>query len=217
VWVLGGKHSSFKIGPGANFSWQHDAQMQPDGTITVFDNGAGTYKSENQSRALRVRLRGPRATLIRAYPHKPSLLSENEGNAQVLPDGNLFVGWGNSPYFTEFRSGGRQLFSIRMKAPLQSYRAYRFGWWGQPTTAPGIAVSRTAGGEQVYASWNGATAVAAWQVLAGPSPGALAPVATAQRSSFETMLSTSNPGPYYAVQALGSDGGVLGTSATVQG
>ncbi len=134
---------------------------------------------------------------------------------QVLPDGNLFVGWGNSPYFSEFRSGGRQLFSIRLNAPLQSYRAYRFAWWGQPTVPPSIAVSATTGGAQVYASWNGATAVASWQVLAGPSPSSLAPVARAQRSSFETVLSAPNPGPYYAVQALSSDGRVLGTSAPV--
>jgi hypothetical protein len=215
VWALGGKHSSFRIGPGANFAWQHDAQMQPDGTITVFDNGAGTYKSENQSRALRIRLSGRQATLVRAYPHKPPLLSENEGNVQTLPDGNLFVGWGKTPYFSEFRSGGRQLFSIRMNLPLQSYRAYRFGWWGQPTAPPSIAVSPTTGGAQVYASWNGATAVAAWQVLAGPTPGSLTPVTRAQRSSFETVLSASNPGPFYAVQALSSDGRVLGTSATI--
>jgi hypothetical protein len=216
VWVLGGKHSSFKVGKGANFAWQHDAQMLPDGTITVFDNGAGLYKSESQSRALRIRLSGQRATLVRGYAHKPSLLSENEGNVQVLPDGNLFVGFGSSPYFSEFRSGGRQLFSIRMKAPLQSYRAYRFGWWGQPTSPPSISVSPSTGRTRVYASWNGATAVASWQVLAGPNPGALTPVASGQRSSFETVLSTPNPGPYYAVRALASDGRTLGTSPAVQ-
>jgi hypothetical protein len=215
VWSLGGKHSSFKIGRGASFSWQHDAQMQPDGTITVFDNGAGTYKTESQSRALRIRLSGRQATLVRAYPHRPSLLSENEGSVQTLPDGNLFVGWGNSPYFSEFRSGGRQLFSVRLNAPLQSYRAFRLPWWGQPTVPPSISVSATSGGARVYASWNGATAVASWQALAGPSPGSLAPVATAPHTNFETALFAANPGPYYAVEALASDGRVLGISAPV--
>lgn len=215
IWSLGGKHSSFKIGRGANFAWQHDAQMQPDGTITMFDNGAGTYKTENQSRALRIRLNGQRATLVHAYPHKPSLLSENEGNVQVLPNGNLFVGWGNSPYFSEVRSGGRQLFSVRLKSPLQSYRAYRLAWWGQPASPPDIAVSAATGGAQVYASWNGATAVASWRVLAGPSPESLVPVTQAPHSNFETTLFAANPGPYYAVQALSTDGRVLGVSATV--
>jgi hypothetical protein len=217
MWTLGGKHSSFRIGRGANFAWQHDARMQPDGTITVFDNGDGNYKSENQSRALRIRLdfTARRATVVRAYAHKPALLSENEGNVQLLPDGNAFVGWGDVPYLTEFRRGGRQQFSVRLNAPLQSYRAFRFPWWGQPSSPPSISVAPTAAGASVYASWNGATDVSAWQVLAGPSPGALAPVTRGPRTSFETVLSAPNPGPYYAVQALAGDGRVLGTSAAV--
>ena len=40
IWRLGGKRSDFQIGSGASFAWQHDARRQPDGTITVFDNGA---------------------------------------------------------------------------------------------------------------------------------------------------------------------------------
>jgi hypothetical protein len=217
LWTLGGKHSSFRIGRGAGFAWQHDARMQPDGTITLFDNGAGNYVSETQSRALRIRLdfTSRRAAVVRAYAHTPPLLSENEGNAQVLPNGNMFVGWGNSPYFTEFRPGGRPLFSVRLNAPLLSYRAYRFGWWGQPTAPPSIAVSPTTAGATVYASWNGATTVAAWQVLAGADPTALVPVAQGQSTSFETALSAPNQGPYYAVQALSSGGRVLGTSAAV--
>jgi hypothetical protein len=218
LWTLGGRHSNFKVGQGVKFEWQHDAQMQPDGTITVFDNGAGNYTSESQSRALRIGLDFThwRATLVHAYAHNPPLLSENEGSTQVLPDGNTFVGWGNSPYFSEFHAGGRQLFSVRFDPPLQSYRAYRFAWWGQPTTPPSIAVAPAASGTTVYASWNGATTVAAWQVLAGPSAGALTPAARAPSGSFETAISTSNPGPYYAMQALASDGRVLATSAVAQ-
>src|SRR5205807_6416544 len=54
LWTLGGKHSSFKMGPGTHFSWQHDARMQRDGTITLLDNGAGIYSSAHQSRAVRI-------------------------------------------------------------------------------------------------------------------------------------------------------------------
>ena len=28
------------MGPGTRFAWQHDARRRPDGTITLFDNGA---------------------------------------------------------------------------------------------------------------------------------------------------------------------------------
>ncbi len=70
LWTLGGKHSSFKMGPGTQFEWQHDAHMQPDGTITIFDNGSGFGpQHQSQSRALRIRLnfKTMRATLVRAY------------------------------------------------------------------------------------------------------------------------------------------------------
>ena len=221
LWTLGGKHSSFKMGPGTQFHWQHDARMQRDGTITLFDDGSdGPQTNAKQSRALRIRLdfTHHRATLVHAYTNRPPLLSDSQGNVQLLPDGNTFVGWGEQPYFTEFsRNGGRQLFTLHFPSPLQSYRGYRFQWWGQPTTPPAIAASTASSGTTVYASWNGATNVAGWQVLAGPSPGLLLPVEQFPSSnSFETQMGVSSTGPYFAVQALDIRGQVLGTSATIQ-
>ena len=220
LWTLGGKHSSFKMGPGTQFEWQHDARMQSDGTITVFDDASdGAQTSESQSRALRIRLdfQTHRATLVHAYTNRPPLLSDSQGNVQVLPDGNTFVGWGEQPYFTEFsKNGGRQLFTMYFHSPLQSYRGYRFQWWGQPTTPPSVAGSTGAFGTTLYASWNGATAVAGWQVLAGPTPTTLLPVEQFPSTSFETQMQVSSTGPYFAVQALDIRGQVLATSSTIQ-
>jgi hypothetical protein len=53
--------------------------------------------------------------------------------------------------------------------------------------------------------------VASWQVQAGASPTALAPVASAPKRGFETSVTVSG-GPYVAVQALDAAGHVLGTS-----
>src|SRR5699024_3383806 len=39
-WVLGGKASDFEFGQDADFHWQHDAERQDDGTLTLFDNEA---------------------------------------------------------------------------------------------------------------------------------------------------------------------------------
>jgi hypothetical protein len=216
---FGGKNSSFKIGRGANFEWQHDAVMQPDGTITVFDDGAGYYKSENQSRALRLRVdyKRRRLSLVHSYTNRPPLLSNSQGSMQVLPDGNTFVGWGSQPYFTEFSRRGRQLFSLHFNSPLQSYRGYRFPWSGQPTTPPSIAASASGSGTTVYASWNGATEVTAWEVLTGSSqdPASMTPVGNFTKTDFETTMSISSNQPYVAVQALNSAGQVIGTSAAV--
>ena len=77
--------------------------------------------------------------------------------------------------------------------------------------------SAGSGALSVAASWNGATQVASWKVLAGASATALAPVLTAPKSGFETTIKASTAGPYVAVQALDASGNVLGTSATVKG
>lgn len=69
----------------------------------------------------------------------------------------------------------------------------------------------------VYASWNGATEVASWNVLAGPSPSQLITVASAPKSGFETTLATPAPEAYVAVQALNAAGAVLGTSHAIKG
>ena len=198
LWRLGGKHSSFKFGPGAGFEWQHDARMHPDGTITLFDNGTGPApRHESQSRGLRLRLnfKTHRATLVKAYTNDPPLLSVSAGDVQILPDGNVFVGWGAVPNFTEFSAGGRQLFSVYFHGDMQTYRAQRFNWWGQPATPPGIAVSATQQGTRVYASWNGATGVASWRVLAGPSPSRLKPIAEFPRRTSRPRWRSPAPSP----------------------
>lgn len=219
--VIGGKHSYFHMGPGTGFEWQHDAHMLPDGTITVFDDGAGEgERSESQSRALRLRVnyRTRRVTLVAAYENKPPILAMSQGSMQVLPDGNVFVGWGSQPYLSEFsKRGGRELFTLHLAGPLESYRGYRFQWWGQPLTALSIATARTPAGTRVYASWNGATDVAAWRVLAGGTqdPSAMTPIGQFPKTAFETAMRVSSTQPYLAVQALGGGGQVLGTSDAV--
>lgn len=219
VWRVGGKHPSFRMGPGTAFEWQHDAHVNGN-ILTVFDNGLGPGpQQEHQSRALLIRLnfRTRQATLAGSYTNNPSVLSPNEGSVQRLADGNTFVGFGGAPYFTEFGPHGRQLFSARFPPPMQSYRAYRFPWWGQPLTAPSLAVtSARSGGSKVYASWNGATDVATWQVLAGPAPSLLLPAGQFQRRSFETTTQVTDPGPYFAVRAVGASGQLLATSSTVR-
>ena len=64
----------------------------------------------------------------------------------------------------------------------------------------------------MYASWNGATRVAAWRVLGGPDADRLKPLATSPRSGFETSISVPEAATF-TVQALDKRGRVLGTSA----
>src|SRR6202035_1409826 len=36
IWTLGGKDSSWRMGSGTNFEWQHDARLHSRGLLTVF-------------------------------------------------------------------------------------------------------------------------------------------------------------------------------------
>jgi hypothetical protein len=224
-WQLGGKHSSFKLGPGAATAWQHDAVQQPDGAITFFDNGASP-QVQPQSRAIEVTLDQAKmtATLTRSYAHQNPLVADSQGNVQALPGGNWTVGWGQAGYLSEINASGQLLFDAHLPPNWESYRTFVQPWSGQPSDPPAVAAvaavaaSGGQGGASVYASWNGATEVASWKVLAGASASTLKPVASAPKRGFETAiaLAPSVGGPYVAVQALNAAGAVIGTSATVR-
>jgi hypothetical protein len=221
IWRLGGKHSSFKMGPRTNFEWQHDAVLHDHGLLTLFDDAA-TPKEESESRALELHINTAkhRATLIHAYKHKPSALATAEGSVQLLANRHLFVGWGRAPYFSEYTPIGHQVFAGSFRPPIESQRAYRFHWVGSPLQPPAIVVrpSKTAGRDLIYASWNGSTQVRKWQLLdstsqSGPFSKVGSPVAW---TSFQTKFQTRRAG-YFEVQALGERGAVLATSAIVAG
>ena len=220
VWRLGGKHSSFKGGAGTGTAWQHDPRELPDGAISIFDNGAAP-KEHSQSRGIVISLEDPpgTATLLTRLTHTPALVAESQGDVQALANGDWFVGWGQEPYFSEFNAEGTMLFDAHLPAHDESYRAFRFPWTGTPAHAPAFAFAPGAAGaaSEAYASWNGATGVASWSLLAGASASSLAVVAQVPRSGFETAIAlpAGVSGPYLQVQALGSSGQVLGTSAAV--
>jgi hypothetical protein len=222
-WELGGKHSSFKLGPGAATAWQHDARQQPDGAITFFDNGAFPAVHP-QSRAIELTLDSTSmtATLARSYGHQNPLVAGSQGNVQALANGDWMVGWGQAGYLSEVNPAGQVLFNAHLPPDWESYRTYVLSWAGQPTEPPRLAVASLGGvsaGSTVYASWNGATEVASWRVLVGSSPNALATVAAAPKNGFETAIATpaSVSGHYVAVEALNSAGAAIGVSATIKG
>ena len=217
---IGGRRSDVMLSPGAATAYQHDATMLPNGTISIFDNG-GTPKVHSQSRGIVVALdaNGRSEALIGQYEHPQPLLSGSQGDIQPLENGDEFIGWGSEPFFSEFNAQGQLLFDAHMHGSYESYRGYRFAWTGAPAGAPAIAAAPASSTAPVTvdASWNGDTRTTTWRVLAGTSPEALAPVASAPRSGFETAIATPGAAPYVAVEALDSNGAVLGTSRTIAG
>lgn len=219
LWRLGGLKSSFKMGPGTKTAWQHDGRILPDGEVSFFDDGANPAE-HSQSRAVRIALNFAthEARLTSQITHSPPLLSASQGNVQNLSDGNVVIGFGGEPQISEYSSSGALLFDAHLPYPMIFYRAYRHPWKGRPATPPAVAATLNNTGEEtiVHASWNGATEVTSWRILAGTSPTSLQSRQTIPSTGFETTGIVPKKYAYAEVQALSSAGHVLGTSAAVK-
>ena len=226
VWRLGGKRSDFAMGAGAQFEFQHDARWQPDGTISVFDDGAYSptlpsepLPSEPVSRAVLLRLdtTAMTAELVRAEANPGYAVAFALGSVQLLGDGGMFVGWGTIPECSEFAADGTLRFDASLPGGGWSYRAYRLPWSGRPTTPPALTVRRNADGSaQAYVSWNGATDVSHWQIAGGDRRTELSPLRTTARTGFETSIRIKDPPVYLTATALDVRGRGLATSRVVR-
>ena len=217
IWRLGGRKSDFEMGLGTQTRYQHDARRQPDGTITIFDNGGVHLDGESFGIVLELDMEQMTATLAQRYAHPEDRFADTQGSVQILPNGNAFVGWGSAPSFSEFGKDGQLLFSASFPENYQSYRAFRFEWSGHPTDGLGFVAERESEDEvTVYVSWNGSTKVAAWEVLACPGPEQLEPLGAVPREGFETAITVHTTEPYVGVQARDNSGRALGTIKAVK-
>jgi Arylsulfotransferase (ASST) len=223
LWTLGGKHSTLRLSGKAKFAWQHDAELTNSrstgiGTneeLTLFDDNCckvlssgGLGKPNGPSRGLVLRLNTVTGTasLVRSFTHKPPFNVAFLGSAQLVEGGNAVVGWGSLPYFSEFTRSGKEILFVKWPGKDESYRAlFTSSWVGLPNYPPSAKVKKST----VYVSWNGATQVAKWRVLAGNSSNSLKPVKTSARGGFETAIKLSKSYSAYEVQALDSKGAVL--------
>jgi hypothetical protein len=154
--------------------------------------------------------------LVREYTSPKKRLSTSQGNMQLLPNSNVLIGWGSGPFVSEFSYDGELLLNVRLPPEGESYRAFRFPWSGYPDDDPTVAVEQGPDDKVIlYASWNGATEVATWEVLAGPRQGRLEWVGAVPRDGFETSMLVQTFDPYIAVRAKDHFGQVLGISAPV--
>jgi len=140
IWELGGKQSSFALRAapgqvldqaGKIFAWQHDPEAIGHGEYTFFDDeSSGGTAQLRRSRAVTVRLdlRTRVATLVKSDDQPEGLVAPAEGNAQTTRNGDLFVGWGALPYFSEFSPSGQLLLNAEFPTGVGTYRAYRLPW-----------------------------------------------------------------------------------------
>jgi arylsulfotransferase ASST len=219
IWRLGGKASSFALGPGVQFAWQHDPEPVDRTTIRIFDNEASPSILPI-SRVIWVRrdLRTHVATLVKSIVHPDGIQAGSQGNSQALERGHTFVGWGATGRFSEFDDADDLLFDANVPVGWDTYRAYRFVWHSDGDGAPRATVERDAAGKlTVHAIWNGNTEVKRWVVVGGARPGALWPLGSADWNGLDTpiALSADPRVAYLAVVGLDVAGRVAGRSPPV--
>jgi arylsulfotransferase ASST len=221
MWRLGGKQSDFTFGTDATFAWQHDARRHggSDYLVSVFDDGSVPgIPSQPYSKGLVLDLdfRRKHASVYRKYIHAPRLLAHSLGSLQMLPNGNVLVGWGSSPFVTEYTRDGHVVFDAHLPHGGENYRALRQPWVGKPVTPPDAVYKRTEGHPTVYVSWNGATEVASWLLHHGPTQSTIAAGSKTPRHSFETAVPVPTGSKYAYLSALDRHGKELGRSKVIR-
>jgi len=226
-WTLSGNPavSTFKLPANAEFHWQHDVALHGGNVVSVFDdaccgfdsitsNGVKFGKPNGPSRGLvlKLNLTNHTGSFVAQYVRAKNFNAYFLGNAQLLPNGNVSLGWGSTPFFSEDSSKGKVLLDAFWPVPDVNYRTYVQNWVGIPYFPPSGAVRNNGGKATVYASWDGDTQVVGWRVLAGNSVQSLKTVATRAKSGFETTIPLTSTFKAYKIQALGPKGKVLGTS-----
>jgi hypothetical protein len=134
---------------------------------------------------------------------------------QTLTGGGSMTGGGGSSSFSETDAQGATIFAAALPGGERSYRVYREPWAGQPSEPPAISARTSGAATAVYASWNGATTVTAWQLLTGSSASRMTPVSTTPKTGFETTI----PAPaaaFVQVRALSASGKPLASSKIVR-
>ncbi|KAI1354201.1 Arylsulfotransferase-domain-containing protein [Xylaria sp. FL0043] len=235
VWTLGGKKNDFVDISGGNatsFAWQHHARFNDaDLTqLTLFDNHNISSKigcTVDCSRGKHIELNydNHTARLVSEFYHPESLISAFEGSHQITRSGNVFLGWGANPTFTEYTPSGECVLDVQFdlwrpeKGYPINYRAYKMNWKAYPTWDPQIAVLEGGidGQFKVYVSWNGATEVTRWRLLVGTSNNSVTKaVIEVPRAAFETEILLKSDQHLVRAAALDKDGHVLGMTEIAQ-
>ncbi|CAM3013504.1 Thaumatin domain-containing protein [Legionella steigerwaltii] len=232
VWQLAGDGTGDFSIPNTQglFSWQHDARLLPGNIISMFDDNCcesdtvppGTIPSHGL--ILSLDLTGKVANFQSSYYLNPNVNSSSQGNTQNLANGNKFLGFGSNGYFAEYAAQGNTestswvnvFYSAQMPSDNISYRSYRNTWIGRPDYPPSITVGTANNQTTVYASWNGATEVAGWQVYAGNQPNILDLISSANKNGFETAINVGSGWTFFQVKAVDSKGQVIGVSTIVK-
>lgn len=228
LWRLGGSMSDFDQG-NLVFGRQHNIRVREEnGThtmISFLDNAKGQDQqppSHEHSRGLLLALdeKNMKSTVLKEILHPDLDYAPKRGNYQVLPNGNVFMGWSTKALHSEHAPDGTMVMQARMEAGwLGSYRNYKFDFVGQPLSVPDVHSAgygiegRDAARTVIHTSWNGATEVDAWRFYKTIATGQVKKLlGTRGKRGFETMIEIEGYASYVIVEGVDKSGTVLGSS-----
>lgn len=223
MWRLGGRRSTFRMGRGTRFSWQHDSQLRPGNLVTIYDNSdspvtSSPWAKQSSGVILKLNYRKKTARLKRRLVNPAKPLASTQGNVQTLPGGNYLVGWGGVPLVSEYTAHGNLVFDARLQGISSFYRAYRAPWHGRPKGRPALVAKLTdnPGQTRFWVSHNGDTDTRTWRVWAGPSKNHLTHVADRARDGFETVTAAPTDATFFQVRGVDAKGRTTGVSKVIR-
>ncbi|EXJ87521.1 hypothetical protein A1O3_04481 [Capronia epimyces CBS 606.96] len=230
AWRLGGKMSNFSM--NFNFSSQHHATVQAENATTVtilfFDNAADDqHRQADTSTVSSVKLvvlntETWEATAVQEWYRPHGRLSDKRGNAQMMPNGNVFIGWSDRGYMTEHTMDNQLVLEAGfLSSRFGTYRSFKANFTGIPTERPAIQPftirsqsDSTYTMTTTYASWNGATEVHSWRFYGSHNvSGSYQVLGQARRTGFETVFSERGAWKYVYAEAMAKNGTAIGKSA----
>lgn len=232
IWRLGGTNSDFPTAGDLYFTRQHDiryrGQNETHLIVSILDNAKGidhTHQpSYPYSRGLLLAINEKEMTysieLQIDHPMTDDRYSWRRGNYQVLPNGNIFMGWSEQGVQSEHSADGELLMEAIFAVDwLGTYRQYKYPFVGLPKTLPDIN-SRVSSSDNitntttVHVSWNGATEVRTWELWKANIVGhAVERLTSAAKKGFETKIEHTGYVPRVVVKGLDANGKLLGKSA----
>lgn len=236
IWRLGGKHSNFTLGEGAEFGLQHHARVVSESddstTISLFDNSdpkvhGKEKKDGKQSRGIILSMNTTswEANLVQGFSAPDNIFASTQGNTQVLDNGNVFVNWGSAGAISEFLPNGSVIFHAYLdsgelfeKGDVENYRGFKFNWTGIPTEKPAVVALKHGESTMVYVSWNGDTETRTWRFYGNDEEGENTFLGEEKRTGFETGFYVTRGERWqgFVAQAVGGDGKILISSGVAK-
>ncbi|KAF9893393.1 hypothetical protein FE257_011825 [Aspergillus nanangensis] len=214
TWRLHGqKGGDFDLFTESSFCFQHDARfrlLSEDTIILQLHNNENadmtTPTTMTTGIVLELDMKTKRVSLLeKMFDAEDPVSAPSQGSYQNLDNGHVLMQHGAIPKLEEYDENGALVMRARFgfDATTQSYRGYRFPWVGRPRTSPSVLACPEKGQMAVYVSWNGATDVQAWKILAGPESDKLSAVQTTTRNGFETKIWVKDVSEMVMVEAVG--------------